>query len=169
MYSPKGGSEHSFSNSGYPFSVHPVKRIPLWESLASSSSSASALLQQIWPLYQEYGPRSVSKSLSERLNTSDALPRCDMSASPIFGSNPKIRFNAQRHAFSFVLSILSAISCRQSKCKTGLPYQWESRFFFFWIKGFLNFEFFVFFLTAYVVRHIISGTNIHQIMRSASP
>ena len=39
-----------------------------------------------------------SSSLSE--NTSDALPKCEMSAVAIFGLNPKVLFSAHRYAFS---------------------------------------------------------------------
>ena len=82
-------------------------------SAASSSTSRLTASMQICPLYLKYGPVRRSRSFVLSRKTSRALPRWFIRANPILGSNPKMRFNAQRHAFS------SMFSMPQSKNKTS--------------------------------------------------
>ena len=113
IYKPVGASSHSFSRAGYESSVIPQNCIPCLSKLYSSSAAESTALLQICPLYLKYGPVSSSRSLALRRKTSVALPMCEIRACASLGSNPNMRFRAQRDAFS------SMFSMHQSKNKTS--------------------------------------------------
>jgi hypothetical protein len=99
--------------------------MPRLSSLTSSSEASSTAFQVMSPLCLLEGPSISSSSRLSNLNTSAALPVCEINASPVFGEKPKILLSAQRHAFS------SNFSMPQSKMKIGLQTMPESRFFFF--------------------------------------
>jgi hypothetical protein len=53
------------------------------------------------------------------MNTSDALPKCEIIAVPTLGVNPKILLRAQEHAFSSKSSMTQKIY--EAKKKKNLP------------------------------------------------
>jgi hypothetical protein len=75
-------------------------------------------------------PSSPSSSVRLSLNTSPAQPKCDTSAVPVLGENPKILFRAQAQAFSSKLSI------PQIKMKNLLPDAPGKQVFLFFMRYF---------------------------------